>query len=151
MQFKDVEDLAPLILPAWDSLPGNGAPGVKLWSGWLAMPAAGSWKMECTSMQGVGDLQRMMREGTVSVKGKLPTRALLKFFNDLKSSRSRTVTVAVMRMSTSMSADDQASFVEVRAPPAVLLRLATALRSFDECTSESVMHAVECNYVATWQ
>ena len=111
--------MAPLILPAWDNVPGAGAPGVKLWTGWLSMPSAGAWKTDVISVQGAGDLRRMLKEGSVSVKGKLPTGTLVKFLEQLKGSRSRTVTVAIMRMAHGISSEDQASFIEVR-PAAVL-------------------------------
>lgn len=49
--FADIEDMAPLVLPTWENFPGNGAPGVKVWSGWIEVYGNPKWKMELSSLQ----------------------------------------------------------------------------------------------------
>lgn len=112
-RFQDVEDLAPVVLPSHGSFPGNGAPGVKMWSGWVSMPAVGKWRMDLVSVQGAGDLRRIVLETTIGIRGRLPLVTLFKFFGDLRPSRSRTITLSVLRPSSvSDKLDDYKQFVE---------------------------------------
>jgi hypothetical protein len=50
-RFALVDDFAPLVLPTPVSMPGNGAPGVRVWSGWLEMPGVKHWKADLMSLQ----------------------------------------------------------------------------------------------------
>lgn len=50
-RFALVDGFAPLILPTPVSMPGNGAPGVRVWSGWLEMPGVKHWKADLMSLQ----------------------------------------------------------------------------------------------------
>jgi hypothetical protein len=115
--FAHVEDIAPVVLPTPVRHAGGGAPGVKLWSGFLDMPGTGMWKVELQSLQGAYDLGRVVRESSISIKGKLPAAALEEFLEKLMTSRTRTVTLGVVRLNR--TATDEGAlerFQEVRLP-----------------------------------
>lgn len=97
--FTHVEDFAPLVLSTPEGQVGGGAPGVRLWSGFVEFFGDGlTMRAELASLQGAADLSAVVR-GAIVVKGTLATSALLSFFEQLVNSRSRTVTLGVLRVS----------------------------------------------------
>lgn len=66
--------------------------------------------------QGAGDLRKYFADTIVPIKGKLPAKALVKFFEELRPSRSRTVTLGVLRAKASPGDDDTQAFLEVPLP-----------------------------------
>lgn len=97
--FKHVEDLAPLVLTTPEGQAGGGAPGVRLWTGFIEFFGDGlTMRAELASLQGSADLASVVR-GAIVVKGTLATTALVSFFEQLVNSRSRTVSLGVLRVS----------------------------------------------------
>lgn len=97
--FAHVEDLAPLVLSTPEGQVGGGAPGVRLWTGFIEFFGDGlTMRAELASLQGAADLAAVVR-GAIVVKGTLATPALVSFFEQLVHSRSRTVTLGVLRVS----------------------------------------------------
>lgn len=97
--FAHVEDLAPLVLPSPTSRAAGGAPGVRLWTGYVELPGEGTFRGEVQSLQGCGDLATIVK-GTIAVVGKLPSANLEDFLEQLTLSRSRTVTLGLLRLNT---------------------------------------------------
>lgn len=95
--FAHVEDLAPLVLPSPTRLAAGGAPGVRIWTGYVELPGEGTFRGEVQSLQGCGDLSLIVK-GTIAVVGKLPSANLEEFFEQLTPSRSRTVTLGLLRL-----------------------------------------------------
>jgi hypothetical protein len=136
MRFALVNDLAPLVLPTPPEMPGSGAPGVRLWSGWLEMPGMQPWRAELQSLQGAADLSSVACESTINVKGKLGTAALEDFLEQLMASRSRTVSVGVLKVQRASLEDAaRAGYDEVPSPslPLNVLSLHLSGRSLAHC------------------
>jgi hypothetical protein len=95
-------------------MPGSGAPGVRVWTGWLEMPGSRAWRAELQSLQGAANLAAVACESTINVKGKLGTASLEDFFEQLMASRSRTVSVGILKVQrASMEEAARAEYDEV--------------------------------------
>jgi hypothetical protein len=75
-------------------------------------------------VQGAGDFASILRDSAINIKGKLAAPALETFFEQLMPSRSRTVSLAVVRVrAKSLTEDARAQYDEVRLWPLLLFLL----------------------------
>ena len=73
---------------------------MRIWTGYVELPGEGTFRGEVQSLQGCGDLSEIVKS-TIAVVGKLPSANLEEFFEQLSPSRSRTVTLGLLRLNHS--------------------------------------------------
>ncbi|GAB4816000.1 hypothetical protein N2152v2_003046 [Parachlorella kessleri] len=95
--------LAHLFQPPADP----GALGRGVWEGQFGIPGAGAFLLAADALAGSGDVAGMLGEQEIELKGRVPLGKLESFLVDLRHSRSRTVTLGLLRGAADATPDER--------------------------------------------
>lgn len=84
---------------------------IQEWEGRLQVPGLGNLLVTVDQLGGLGNIGSFFPSGEAEIRGRVGNDKLEPFFEDLKSSRSRTVSLGIVRCSTE---GDHATMEEVR-------------------------------------
>mmetsp|Transcript_12607 Transcript_12607/g.31824 ORF Transcript_12607/g.31824 Transcript_12607/m.31824 type:complete len:898 (-) Transcript_12607:834-3527(-) len=84
--------------------------GSTVWEGDLSVPGLGVFAVGVEQIGGMGDIAHLFSDGCVEIKGRVGNDKLEPFFHDLRSSRSRTVTLGIVRC---LSSHDHEGIMEL--------------------------------------